>query len=145
MKETVLIAAVRWVFKNFGVEEGISELGSDVLKSCVFLPFKNMLLNKKMTREQSEKFLDVIAERPAENADEPYRDMERIYEELTGKDMPQDLWMQMIDCFKENSEQLKKMQSCAANNSASQLNIKNQYNTGEHVTTVAGNQIINYN
>lgn len=141
MKETILMSVCKWVFKQFNFEENIEEISNDVLKSCLWSPLKNKLIQFFSSKKESEAFIDKIAQQPATNNAEPYRDIEDIYEEITGNNTAQELWLQMIECLKENSEQLKKACDLYTNMNSSQFYIGNQFNNGD-VTNIGHDQII---
>lgn len=142
MTDTILMMALKWVYKNLGVGEELNNIKNEVLKSCLWSPLKNKITSLFPSKEGTIEFIDAISDTEATNNIEPYKEIESVYEKITDKEAPEQLWDILVECLKENSEKINKLNE-ASNCNMSQTIIGKQKIKGDYIQ-ISGNQINTY-
>lgn len=136
METSVFIDFLNWagVFVGTGVAQGISYDMFKHLSQPFFLKLKSFFSNKTET----EVFLKKLIECNSKNPSKPYRDIEDIYEEVTGKTLPNS----MIDELKDWTVQNKEEISSIINNISDNKLVINKQKAERDINIVQGVQKI---
>lgn len=88
VEPTIFQAFSEWVSQNFLASAIAGGIVWDTIKLNLYTPFKNKLGEYFKSEEESEKYFETINNSKSVNTKKPYRDIEDIYEEVTGNSIP---------------------------------------------------------
>lgn len=109
LENSILLQFTKWVSENWTVSAIAGGITWDVVKKYLVNPFVTRF--KKYFRDDSqvEEYLKSLCNNKSINKSKPYRDIEDQYEELTGKDIPQDFLEELKQFIIENQETIENM------------------------------------
>lgn len=90
MGKSILQQFSQWVSNNWTASAIAGGITWDIVKDYLVSPFAKKFRRYFKDDNQIRSFLELLYKNRAINEDKPYRDVEDRYEELTGKDMPED-------------------------------------------------------
>lgn len=136
MEMTVFSAVYQWVANNGIVAGVVSNFAYDSIKT-ITKTLKQKVGNYFSDETKMDAFVDAICINGAKNVAKPHRDVEDIYEDITGESMPAELIEKLKEWMLDNKPQLD---SIAKN--TNKFNIGSQ-NAGRDIVNVQGNMTIN--
>ncbi|MDI3477784.1 MAG: hypothetical protein PWQ59_1309 [Thermoanaerobacterium sp.] len=126
-----------WVANNWAASAIIGGLTWDIAKKYILNPLKNKISKYFVNEYQAQNYIEALCIRKLVNPKKPYRDIEDLYEEIAGKDFPDELLEELKRFMIENRSIVDEMNK----EIAAVFQIKEQL-AGRDINNVNGSQII---
>lgn len=137
MDATVLQGFSSWVANNWAASAIIGGLTWDIAKQYIVTPLKSKISRYFVDENQVQDYIQALCTKKLVNTKKPYRDVEDLYEEIAGKDFPDDLLEELKTFMIENSSKIDEMNK----EITAVFQIKEQH-AGRDINNVSGSQII---
>ncbi len=137
-ENTILITLSAWAVKNLGIKESLSEVGTEILKKCIWTPLKEKIVKFFSSDKETQDFLERISNQKCVNEQKPERDIEDIYEEMKNQTPDIELFEAITNFFKDNQNlvaEANRMKGEWKGNSINVNKIENFINANE-VSTI---------
>ena len=104
MGESILVAISNIVAEKLGLKEALKKTGEEALKAFVWAPLTEVVKRFFTSEQETKEFVKKISTKEANNIRKPYRDVEDVYEEMSGKESSEELYSAIEDFFKNNQK-----------------------------------------
>ena len=104
IEKTILVTLSDWAVRNLGINESLSEVGTEILKKCVWTPLKEKVVKFFSSDKEAQDFVERISTQNCVNEHKPERDIEDVYEEMKSQLPDKELFESITNFFEENQK-----------------------------------------
>lgn len=140
MDDVVIVKVLEWL--GITIAGNMVSKGSDVVLNKIKETFSKAFKEKFGTVEESEEFIEKIYEDKSKSPQKPKRDIEDIFERITGSEPSGEVLNEIIEWIKANSQALK--EGLDLKETQSEINIGSQ-KAQRDIINIQGNLTINNN
>lgn len=103
-EKTILITLSAWAVKNLGIKEALSEVGTEIIKKCLWTPLKEKIVKFFASDKEAQDFVEKISTQNCVNEHKPERDVEDVYEEMVNQLPDKELFETIANFFRDNQK-----------------------------------------
>lgn len=113
METSILMAIASWAVNHLHIGESLEGISRELMNEHLWNPLKEKLSGKMPalfhSNQDAERFIEEICTQEPENPEEPFRDAERIYQEIQEAGNSRDMRDALLDFLKEQSDMIREL------------------------------------
>lgn len=107
MEELIIVNLLKWLGQT--VAGNVVCKGSEIVLKKIKDKFSKEFINDFGTKEKTEEFIDKIYKLPSNSPSKPKRDVEDIFEDITGNEPLNEVVIKIINWIKDNNQILNEV------------------------------------
>lgn len=107
MEELMIVSILKWL--GVTVAGDVVCKGSEKILKKIREEFSKKFINDFETKEKSEEFINEIYKLKSNSPNKPKRDIEDVFESITGNEPSDEIMLKIVEWIKENQQILNKV------------------------------------